>query len=146
MAVDMFLELAGITGESKDASHLDQIEIFSWTWGLSGPPVTGGKTAIQNIVVQKKVDSASPPLLTHSATGAVIPSGTVSFRRAGGATFDFLLFKLTNVTVISVGLSSNSGDDGPSETVSLAFTKVELDYTTETNTGGAGPKKVFSFG
>ena len=118
----------------------------SLTWGLSGPPAAGGKPAIQNIVVQKQVDLASPLLLDHSATGAVIPSGTVSFRKAGGATFDFLLFKLTNVTVTSVGLSANSGDDIPTETVSLAFQKVEFDYTAQTPSGAPGTKKAFNFG
>ena len=146
MAFDMFLKLTGIAGESKNASHVDEVDISSLTWGLSSPPAAGGKPAIQNIVVQKQVDLASPLLLDHSATGAVIPSGTVTFHKAGGATFDFLLFKLTNVTVTSVGLSANSGDDIPTETVSLAFQKVEFDYTAQTPSGAPGTKKAFNFG
>ena len=35
MAVDMFLKLDGIKGESKDSKHSGEIEILAWSWGLS---------------------------------------------------------------------------------------------------------------
>ena len=37
MAVDMFLKIDGIPAESTDASHKDEIDIFSYTWGESQP-------------------------------------------------------------------------------------------------------------
>lgn len=150
MAFDMFLKLTGIAGESTNASHVDEIDIDSLTWGILGAPGPGGPPGISNIVVHKLVDLASPLLLEHSVTGAVIPSGTVTFHKVGvapgGATVDFLVFKLTNVTVTSVGLNANRGDDIPSENVALAFKKVEFDYTAQTASGAAGTKKTFSFG
>jgi type VI protein secretion system component Hcp len=41
MAVDLFLKIDGIQGESTDASHADEIDIFSYTWGESQPAVRG---------------------------------------------------------------------------------------------------------
>jgi type VI secretion system secreted protein Hcp len=35
MAVDMFLKIDGIPGESTDASHRDEIDLLSYTWGES---------------------------------------------------------------------------------------------------------------
>ena len=35
MAVDMFLKLDGIKGESLDATHKDEIDVLAWSWGLS---------------------------------------------------------------------------------------------------------------
>ncbi|HAF25425.1 MAG TPA: type VI secretion system tube protein Hcp, partial [Blastocatellia bacterium] len=34
MAVDMFLKLEGIKGESKDKVHKDEIHIESFSWGM----------------------------------------------------------------------------------------------------------------
>ena len=44
MAVDIFLELEGIKGESKDHKHKDQIDVLSWSWGMaqSGTAHMGG--------------------------------------------------------------------------------------------------------
>ena len=35
MAVDMFLKLDGIEGESKDAKHAGEIDIESFAWGMA---------------------------------------------------------------------------------------------------------------
>lgn len=35
MAVDMFLKLNGVTGESKDKVHTKEIDILSYAWGMS---------------------------------------------------------------------------------------------------------------
>ena len=36
MAVDMFLKIAGIKGESADGStHKDEIDVLAWSWGMS---------------------------------------------------------------------------------------------------------------
>ena len=35
MAVDMFLKMDGIKGESVDDKHKDEIDVLSWSWGMS---------------------------------------------------------------------------------------------------------------
>ena len=35
MAVDIFLDIDGIKGESKDDKHPETIDVLSWSWGMS---------------------------------------------------------------------------------------------------------------
>ena len=35
MAVDVFLKLGDVKGESKDSKHEGEIDVLSWSWGIS---------------------------------------------------------------------------------------------------------------
>lgn len=35
MALDMFIKIDGIKGESTDDKHKDEIDVLSWSWGMS---------------------------------------------------------------------------------------------------------------
>ncbi|MGE6888400.1 type VI secretion system tube protein Hcp, partial [Serratia bockelmannii] len=37
MAMDMFLKVEGINGESKNANHKQWIDVFSFNWGARQP-------------------------------------------------------------------------------------------------------------
>jgi type VI secretion system secreted protein Hcp len=100
-----------------------------------------GKVAIQGIVIHKNVDIASPLLIQHCAQGDHIASGTVTVRKAGGDPKDFLLFKMTNVLVMSVTVDAVASSDLPTETVTLAFSKFEFDYSTLSATSALGAQK-----
>jgi hypothetical protein len=72
VAVDMFLKLAGIAGESDDARHKDEdeIDVLAWSWGVSeahegqtGAGASAGKPNLQDLAIKKLVDLASPLLL-----------------------------------------------------------------------------------
>jgi type VI secretion system secreted protein Hcp len=54
MAVDMFLKLNGVTGESKDKVHNKEIDILSWSWGMlnSGTAHVGGGAGSGKVSVQ----------------------------------------------------------------------------------------------
>ncbi len=69
MAVDYFLKIDGIPGESKDHKHKDEIDILSWSWGESqtGTMRTGGgggagKVNMQDFHFVMKVNKATPKL------------------------------------------------------------------------------------
>ena len=34
MAVDMFIKINGVDGESKDEKHKKEIDVLAWSWGL----------------------------------------------------------------------------------------------------------------
>ncbi len=70
MAVDMFLKINDVTGESKDKVHTKEIDVLSWSWGMSnsgsahvGGGAGSGKVNVQDIQVTKYVDSSSPKLM-----------------------------------------------------------------------------------
>ena len=90
MAVDMFLKLDGIEGESKDAKHAGEIDIESFAWGMaqtgSGHRGTGsgtGKVDVHDITITKVVDKSSPSLMLACANGKHIAKGSITVRRAG---------------------------------------------------------------
>ena len=67
MAVDIFLKLDGVAGESKDKVHSKEIDILSWSWGManSGSAHVGwgagsGKVNVQDVSLSKYIDSSSP--------------------------------------------------------------------------------------
>src|SRR5919197_1518553 len=70
MAVDMFLHVDGIKGESRDAQHKDDIDVLAWSWGASnsgsahmGGGGGSGKVNVQDLSITKYVDKSSPLLL-----------------------------------------------------------------------------------
>ena len=148
MPIQMFLKLDGIEGESIDARHKGEIDVLGWSWGLSEPASAqsgagAGKVKIQDIVIQKQVDVASPLLMLASAEGKHIASGTLTTRRTGANSPEFLRFKMTDVLVASVAVSAAASESQPTESVVLGFAKVELDYSPTLPSGGLGPQKSF---
>ena len=68
-AVDYFIKLEGIKGESADAKHKDEIDIESWSWGetmasKSGPGggAGAGKVQMQDFHFVMRLNRASPVL------------------------------------------------------------------------------------
>ena len=56
MAVDMFLKLDGVTGESKDKVHTNEIDVLVWSWGMTnnasaqiGGGAGSGKASVQDL-------------------------------------------------------------------------------------------------
>ena len=43
MALDMFLKLDGIAGESTNKGHKDEIEVLSFSWGVSNSSEIGAQ-------------------------------------------------------------------------------------------------------
>jgi type VI secretion system secreted protein Hcp len=72
-------------------------------------------------------------------TGHHYPKATLTLRKAGGSQIDFLKYEFSDVLVDSIQWSGSSGgDDTPTESVSLAFGKVEITYTPQDAKGGKG--------
>jgi len=137
MAASIFARIGSIKGESRDARHKDEIEVLSWSWGVShpGPAVRGGgggggagKPSFQDVNLTHHVDKASPLLMKACATGERIKEATITVRRAGKGTQEYLVITMTDVVVTSVTTSVDADVGGTVEGVSLAFTKVDLEY------------------
>ncbi len=133
MASDIFAKLGDIKGESQDDKHKDEIEVLSFSWGVasSGGTTGGGggagKATFQDLSIIHRIDKASPLLLKACATGAHIKDAIITHRKAGKGQQEYLIVKLNDVIITGV---SHSGADGQpySESVSLAFAKVDFEY------------------
>ena len=148
MSFDTFLELATVEGESTAAGFEKKIEIYSFSWGASNPVtvgsgtggMTGGKVSISSFNFMKKTEKSSAKLFQACATGQHFPTATVTMRKATGTAGEqkaFLVYKFTEIMVESIQWSGSSGgDDTPTESVSLAFAKVEITYSMQDPKGG----------
>ena len=135
MASDIFAKIGDIKGESLDAKHKDEVELLSWSWGVSqsGPIASGGgagqgKASFQDFQMTHVLDKASPNLLRACATGEHIKEATITSRKAGKSQQEFLIIKMKDIIITSVHPSQNAGDGGLVENVSLKCAKVDLEY------------------
>jgi type VI secretion system secreted protein Hcp len=146
MAVDMFLKIATVDGESRDSKHGKEIDVLAWSWGMSnsgsahvGGGAGAGKVNVQDLSVTKYVDSASPKLMKSCADGAHFDEATLTVRKAGGtAPVEYIKIKMTEVFVTAVSTGGSGGEDRLTENVSLNFAKVNVDYTPQDAKGAAG--------
>jgi type VI secretion system secreted protein Hcp len=139
--VDMFLTLAGVTGETADKSKSGAMDIINWTWGLSNSGnfhmATGGgvgKASIKDISVTKLIDKASPTLMQMCADGTHIPTGTLTCRKAGGSPLEYLVLTLQKVLVSSYS-TQGSGSLQHEENFTLHFAQVKVEYSAQSPTG-----------
>ncbi len=146
MAERWFLKIDGIVGESTDASHKDEIDVLSWSWGVTqsgGGAVGGGagagKAAFQDFQFVSRIGKASPKLFLSCATGTHHKTAALSGVRTGakGASSEFLKYKLSDVVITSDQYSGSEGDI-PVEQFSLNYSKIEVTYTPQTPTGAVG--------
>jgi type VI secretion system secreted protein Hcp len=133
-SIDMFLDIAGIPGESKDSVHEGQVDVLAWNWGLSNHGPTNGvvgvaKANFQDLNVIKYVDKSSPLLMLNCANSGHITTATLYVQTQGTTPVEFIKIIMTDVLVTSVSTSGSDGVDRLTENVSLNFAKVELDYT-----------------
>jgi type VI secretion system secreted protein Hcp len=146
MAVDIFLKIEGIKGESKDASHKDEIDVFSWAWGMSqqgshhvGGGGGSGKVKVRDLSLTKPVDKATPALGYHLASGKHIKSARLTVRKAGGTPLEYLTIELEDLIVSSINYSRDGSPDGITESVTLNFARFKSTYRPQKQDGSAGP-------
>jgi len=148
MAIDVYLYIDGIKGESADDRHKEWIECKSVQWGVEQPKSAtsstgGGHTAErcehQDIVIMKLADLSSPILLQTCAAGRTIPKAKLEFMRADamGERVKYYEIEIENVLIGAVSPSVDEGDI-LTESVALKFSKIRWRYTQQKITGGAG--------
>jgi type VI secretion system secreted protein Hcp len=150
MAADIFAKIGDIKGESLDAKHKGEVEVLSWSWGVSRPasPTPGsgastGKASFHDFVITHHIDKSSPLLLRACATGEHIKEATITVRKAGKAQQEYLTVKMSDVLVSNV--SQGGAEGGTSETVSLVFAKVEYEYKPQKIDGSLDAGVFFKF-
>jgi type VI secretion system secreted protein Hcp len=143
MAANYFLKFTPeIKGESKQDQFAGQIEILSFSWGVSqaggfsyGGGGTAAKANVQDLSVSFRQCAASPKLMQYCASGKHIDEALLTCLKASGdAAVKYLEVTLTDV-VISSYQTGGSGDDMPIESMSLNFAKVKEEYFAQDDKG-----------
>lgn len=137
-----FLAIPGIKGDSTDAKHAGDIDIDSFSFGVTNSAAIGsgsisaGKATFSSFHFNKIYDGSSPDLFKDATDGTVLSSATFAFERPGSDQ-DFLTIKLEDVVVTSY---HQGGTQEPPllEDVELTPAKVEVVYHPTNPDGSLG--------
>lgn len=138
MAVDMFLKLGDLKGESVDGSHKDEMDILAWSWGMSQSGTThmgggggSGKVAVQDLSVTKYVDKCSPALMLACCDGTHYPDAVLTVRKAGKTALEYIKLTMKELIISSVSTGGSGGEDRLTENVVLNFAEFKVEYTPQ---------------
>jgi type VI secretion system secreted protein Hcp len=132
--VDYFLQIDGIKGESQAHGHKGEIEVLSFSWGVSnssghagGGGGGAGKVSMSDFSVVKYLDSTSPQLFEKCCQGEFIANVNLTMaRRAGGGQQDFYKIKLNEVLIGLVQPVATAGRSEPVEQISFKFSGLQI--------------------
>ena len=119
MAVDYFLKIDGIDGESPDSKHAGDIDLESFSWGATqtGAHSFGG----------------------GGGEGEHIKKAVLVCRKAGKEQQEFLKVTMSDLLVSSFQTGGSAhGDEVPVDQVSLNFSKIEWEYKEQKSDGTLG--------
>lgn len=148
MAIDVYLQINGIKGESQDSAHQGWIEISSAHWGVVQPrsataSTSGGHTAERcehhTLSLSKLADLASPILMQTCSMGRTIPKAKLEFMRADGqgTPVKYYEVELENVIVANMEQLVTEGSI-LHDSIGLRFSKIKWKYTQQKIAGGLG--------
>jgi type VI secretion system secreted protein Hcp len=147
-AVDMFIKVGNIIGESTDKIHKGESDVLSWSWGTSKGTARTKKglqppACIQDLTFTKYVDRASPDLILNGVSGAVVPTAVLTMRKAGIPALEFLRLEMSNVFVSSYQTGGSGGEDRLTETITLHFDTLDGVYRLQNPDGTPGTEVPF---
>jgi type VI secretion system secreted protein Hcp len=152
MAVDYFLKIDGIPGESQDDKHASEIDLQSWSWGETNHGSHGvgagggaGKVAMSDFSFTMSVNKASPKLFLACANGSHIASALLTCRKAGKTQQEYLKIKFTDLLVSSYQTGGSSGSEVPTESISFNFSKIEITYAHQKPDGSLDSPVVHNY-
>ena len=151
MSSDFHIKFDGVEGESTHKDHKGEIEVLSWSWGVSQVSGAGagggsgkGKASPGEFHLVHLYDKASPVLAKHCVGGKHFKDAKLTARKAGEGQKDFLVITLKEVFISSVSPSGSQGGD-VMEQVSCSYKDVEFAYKAQDDKGGLGGEVKFGW-
>ena len=155
MAVDMFLKIGSIKGETNDKEFVKgtpAIDVLAWSWGVTNSGTThqgggggAGKANFQDLSLTKYMDSASHALLDAVATGEHFDTASLHIRKAGKTQQEYITIEMKEVMVTSVSSGGSGGEDRLTENVTLNFAAVKFSYKPQKPDGSLGDALPFTY-
>jgi type VI secretion system secreted protein Hcp len=140
MAVDYFLDIDGIQGESEIEGFTNQIQLLSWSWGASNvSSVAGtggsgaGKCDCSDFSVMTNFDKSTPKLFKSITKGTHIAKGTMSSVKSGADGKPYLKVNFTEIFVTGLQISASS--ESPSVSLSFTYNQIGIDYSVQDDKG-----------
>jgi len=151
MAIDTHIKFDGVEGESTHTDHKGEVEVLSWSWGVSNAgPAPGGRgsrvrrATPADLNIMHNYDKASPLLAKKCAQGVHFPTVVLTARKAGEGQKDFLKITMKEVFITSVAPSGGSGGE-IIESVSMSYGQIDFAYKPQSATGALGSEVKFGW-
>ncbi|HEY6447481.1 MAG TPA: type VI secretion system tube protein Hcp [Acidobacteriaceae bacterium] len=140
MAVDYFLKLDGIQGESQDEKHKNEIQVLSWSWGasnvssVSGTGGSGaGKADLSDISMMLNFDKSTPKFFKSVCAGTHVPTGTFTAVKSGTDGKPYLKIDFKEIFVTSLQMSA--AGEVPAVSLSFSYDEIKIDYSAQDEKG-----------
>jgi type VI secretion system secreted protein Hcp len=150
MAVDVFLKIKGIPGESADAGHKAEIDVLSYSWGVTqtgtmsyGGGGGAGKANFGDFSFMMRMNKATPKLMQACANGSHIEDAILTCRKAGDKQQEYMQYKFYDLLISSYQTSASSEE--PTESISFNFSKMEMEYKEQDAKGNLGGATSFKY-
>ena len=154
MSSDFHIKFDGVEGEATHKDHKGEIEVLSWSWGLSAPEHAGGgggggggggagRATPGQFTFTHLYDKASPVLASLAAAGRHVKQAFLTSRHAGEGQKDFLKVTMKDVTI--TGVEQIGDEDGIDEQVTASAGHITFEYRQTTNKGTVGSPVVFDW-
>src|SRR5690606_2212379 len=118
MAMDMFIKIGTLKGESTDKVHKGSIDVLAWSWGMSnsgsahmGGGMGAGKASIQDLSFTKYIDVSTPDLMLATCNGRHFDEAKLTVRKAGEKPLEYLIITMTDLIITSVSTGGSGGED-----------------------------------
>lgn len=145
-AVDYFLKIDGVDGESEDSKHGKEIQLESWSFGATQSGTAGagggggaGKASFQDFHFVMQVNKASPVLFEKCFTGKHIKQAILTCRKAGGKQEEYLIFKFFDLLISSYQVGGSGGGPLPMDQISFNYSKIQMHYAPQKRDGSLEP-------
>jgi type VI secretion system secreted protein Hcp len=153
MAIDAYLKIDGIPGESLDAEFKDWIELEDFNVGASQSAsavaislrgAASGRASLSDFHIRKLVDRATPKLHEACCSGKHFAKMVICVNRAGDERVKYLEITLEDVIVSSVNLDGNGAttDGFPTQSITLNYARITMIYTQQSRANGQGGGRV----
>jgi type VI secretion system secreted protein Hcp len=150
-AVDYFLKIDGIQGESKDKTHPNEIQCEHWSFGAANQGTFGagggggaGKVAMQDFSFSMTTNKASSKLFLACANGEHLKNAILTCRKAGKEQQEYLKWTFTDLLISSFNTSGSGSAGLPMDNTTFNFTKLECEYKEQKIDGTLeGPIKTY---
>lgn len=144
-AVDYFLKIDTVEGESQDHKHKNEIDVQSWSWGETnsgasrqGGGAGSGKVSMQDFHFVMQTCKASPKLMLACANGEHIKKCVLTCRKAGKDQQEYYKITFTDVLISSFQTGGHQGDVIPLDQIAFNYSKIEFEYKEQKPDGTLG--------
>ena len=146
--MSLFMQIAGIKGESADSNHKDWMDIQTMNWGVSRQITSSSSTnndressnaVISDLHITRHMDSSTPSVFIEASCGKG-KDITIHMTKTGSGTGAdvYMEYKLKNALISAYDVSGDTSDtDRPTENITVSFIDIEVKYTPYDEDGNA---------